>query len=389
MKLFNRKSDTSQTKFQLVTERGNGVYAWSGQIFESDTIKSCVRPTAVAMGKTTPKHVRNYSGTIQVNPEPYMKFLLEEPNPYMSCQQFLEKMTRQRELNGNAFAFISRDTSGIPIGLYPIDATSVQAEYDKSNNLYLKFQLINGEQYTFSYSDIIHLRRDFCNNDVFGTSPVSTLIPLLNIIGTVDKSIVQAVKNGGLVRWLLKFQTSMRDEDLEKSAKKFSDNYLSMSSNGMGVAATDSKADAIQVKTDDYVPNAQIIDRTSARFYNHFGTNQKIIQSSYDENEWNAFYESSVEPVMIDFSEEMTRKLFTRKERGFGNKIIFESSNLQYASMSTKLALAQMVDRGAMTPNEWREAFNKAPVKGGDEPIRRLDTQVVSGATTSAEGGEE
>ena len=33
-----------------------------------------------------------------------------------------------------------------------------------------------------------------------------------------------------------------------------------------------------------------------------------------------------------------------------------------------------MVDRGAMTPSEWRQALNLAPLDGGDIPIRRLDT---------------
>ena len=118
------------------------------------------------------------------------------------------------------------------------------------------------------------------------------------------------------------------------------------------------------------------------RLYEYFGENEKIIQSSYTENEWNAFYESEVEPPMIDFANELSRKIFTREERGFGNKIIVEASNLQYASMQTKLALCQMVDRVAMTPNEWRETLNKSPLPGGDEPIRRLDTAPIS------EGGE-
>ena len=81
----------------------------------------------------------------------------------------------------------------------------------------------------------------------------------------------------------------------------------------------------------------------------------------------------------MQLSNEFTRKLFTRRERGFGNKIVFEASNLQYASISTKLNLVQMVDRGALTPNEWREALNLHPIEGGDEPIRRLDTAVVKG----------
>jgi hypothetical protein len=81
---------------------------------------------------------------------------------------------------------------------------------------------------------------------------------------------------------------------------------------------------------------------------------------------------------------EFTRKLFTRKERGFGNRIMFEASSLQYASMSTKLNLLQMVDRGAMTPDEWRWVLNMGPIEGGDKPIRRLDTAVVEGGAADA-----
>ena len=57
---------------------------------------------------------------------------------------------------------------------------------------------------------------------------------------------------------------------------------------------------------------------------------------------------------------------------------MFESSNLACVSMATKLQFVQMVDRGAMLPNEWRAMFNLPPVEGGDKPIRRLDTQVVN-----------
>lgn len=87
-------------------------------------------------------------------------------------------------------------------------------------------------------------------------------------------------------------------------------------------------------------------------------------------------------------SYEFTRKLFNRKERSFGNKIIFEASNLQYASMQTKLSLVQMVDRGAMTPNEWRQILNMGPIEGGDVPIRRLDTATIS-LTEGGETGDE
>jgi hypothetical protein len=57
--------------------------------------------------------------------------------------------------------------------------------------------------------------------------------------------------------------------------------------------------------------------------------------------------------------------------------------------MSTKLALYQAVDRGSMVPNEWRKILgNLTPLPGGDEPIRRLDTQPVKEYTKAENGGE-
>ena len=119
------------------------------------------------------------------------------------------------------------------------------------------------------------------------------------------------------------------------------------------------------------------IDRTTQRIYSFFNTNEKIVNSSYTEDEWNSYFEAVIEPLAIQMSNEYTRKLFSRKERSYGNKIYFEASNLQCASLSTKLNLVSMVDRGALTPNEWRSTFNLSPIEGGDTPIRRLDTDTV------------
>lgn len=175
----------------------------------------------------------------------------------------------------------------------------------------------------------------------------------------------------------------MRSEDLKKNAQEFADNYLAMTSSSMGVAAADAKADVIQVQPNDYVPNAAQTDRQTKRIYDFFNTNEKIVNSTYTENEWISYYESVIEPLAEQMSNEFTRKLFSRKERAFGNRIIFESSNLTYASMSTKLQLVQYVDRGVMTPNEVRYYLNLAPIDGGDKALLRKDTGILT------EGGEK
>ena len=377
---FNNKNPTDNVRLKLVEDRGNGFFAWNGNLYKSDVVRACIRPKVKSIGKLIPQHIRDdkVNNTFKVNPEPYIKFLLEDPNPYMSGQMFLEKMAMQLALNNNAFALIVRDDNGYATELYNIPCIGAEAIYDKEGNLYLKFTNRNGKTMTYSYNDIIHIRQDFNDNDIFGTSPREALIQLMDIVSTSDQGIVKAIKNGSVIKWLLKFTSNLRPEDLRSRTDEFVSQYLS-TENGSGAAGVDAKCDAQQIEPKDYVPNAAQTDRTITRIYNFFNTNEKIIQSKYSEDEWNAYYESEIEPLAMQLSNEFTKKLFSRRERGFGNKIIFSANNLQYASMSTKLGLQAMVDRGAMTPNEWREVLNLPPVEGGDKPLRRLDTQVVEG----------
>lgn len=378
MGLFDRFKNVAQVaRYKMIVDRGNGFYSWNGKLYESDIVRACIRPRVKAIGKLTPKHIRNDKDGIKINPEPYIRFLLEDPNPYMSGQMLQEKVATQLALNNNAFILIIKDSNGYPIELYPIPCMTVEALYNQTGDLFLKFYFQNGKIATFPYTEIIHLRDDYNDNDIFGEPPGKALTSLMNIVSTTDQGIIKAIKNSNVVKWLLKYNQTLRPEDIKKNTEEFVNNYLSLESSTVGAAATDAKADAIQVEPKDYVPNAAQTDRTTDRIYSFFNTNKKIVQSSYDENEWISYYESRIEPDAMQMSNEYTRKLFSRRERGFGNKIIFEASSLQYASMKTKLELVQFVDRGMMTPNEVRKIMNLTPIEGGDIAVRRLDTAPI------------
>lgn len=377
----NRTNDAAngQSILKMVTTIGEFYYSWNGKMYESDIIRACIRPKVKAIGKLVGKHIRDdiKSGLV-VNPDASIRFLLSEPNPYMTGQQLQEKIANQLCLNNNAFILIVRDENDKPIQLYPVPCTMAEAKYNDSGELFLKFQYRNGKSGTFRYSDIIHLRQDYNEDDIFGESPAPALTGMMEVIGTIDKGIIRAIKNSGVVRWLLKFSSSMRDEDVKANVEKFVKNYLSVETDSFGAAGVDAKADVQRIEPTDYVPNAAQTDRTVERIYSFFNTNKKIVQSNYTENEWTAYYEAEIEPVAIQMQQTYTVRIFSRRERGTGNRIVFEANNLQCASLTTKLAFQAMVDRGAMTPNEWRETMNMAPVTGGDAPIRRLDTQVVN-----------
>jgi HK97 family phage portal protein len=377
-KIFGGKSSPqSNVRFEMITDSGNGFYAWDGNLYKSDIIRSAIRPKSQAIGKLNPKHILNFGETFKINPQPYIRFILEEPNPYMTMQMLLEKVTTQLMLNHNAFIYIKRDEFGYATELYPIPAQNVEAIEGESGDLFLKFTFGTGKKMTVPYTDVIHLRRDFNESDFFGDAPQETLRNLMEVVTTTDQGIVKAIKSSMIIRWIMKFKTVLRPEDRDMEVGKFVDNFLSIDK-GSGVAASDPKYDLEQIKNESYVPNAAQMDRTALRIYSFFNTNEKIMQSKFTEDDWNAYFEAEIEPLSKQLSGEFTRKMFSRKERGFGNSIIFEANSLQYASMSTKLALVAMVDRGALLPNEWREVLNLGPIEGGDKPIRRLDTALVA-----------
>lgn len=379
---FKGQAVTTTQSYKMIEDRGSGFYAWNGNIYRSDIVRSAIRPKVRAIGKTVAKHIRRDMNGIKVNPEAYMRFLLEEPNPHMTMQQLLERTITQLELNNNAFIYIERNEYDYPVALYPINTTNVEVLTNREGFLYYRFMLRNGNTVTFKHTDIIHLGKDYNDNELFGDSNHEALTPLMEIVNTTDQGIVKAIKNSNIIRWLLKFNQTLRPEDIKKQTKQFVDDFLSSESESVGAAATDSKMEATQVDPKDYVPNEKQMDVTTKRVYAYFNTNEKIITSTYSEDDWIAYYESAIEPDIVQLSTLFSRKLFSRKERAFGNKIVFESNNLSFASMATKLQLVQFVDRGIMSPNEVREILSYAPAPDGDTFVRRLDTAAIEGGET-------
>ena len=371
---------TIGTQFQMVNMWNEHFISWNGKLYDSDIVRACIRPKVKAAGKFVAKHIRDDPKQgFQLWPKVSLRELLRCPNPFMTAQMFQEKMAAQLCLNNNAFALIIRNPeTGSPIQMYPIPAVSAEAIFDENQRMYLKFVYRNGRIGCFPYDDIIHLRQDWYDNEVFGSPIAPALASLMECVGTIDQGIVKAVQNSGSIRWLLKYAQPMRPEDLKKQVKEFVDTYMSLSSDVMGAAGVDSKAEAIQIKPNDYVPGVQISEKIRERVYALFNTNENIVKSDYTEDQWNAYYEAEIEPLAIQFGSVLDQKIFTRKELAFGNQIVYESSSLVFASMKTKLDLVQLVDRGELSPNEHRRILNLPPIEGGDTYIRRLDTVPVT-----------
>ena len=367
-KIFDNKKPQDGTKYELLSTTSSYYYPYSGNMMDSDIVRSCIRPIATAVGKLSAKHIR--SG--KINPQPYIRTLLERPNPYMSMQDMLSKLTYHLELTHNAFAYVKRDAMGYPVEIYPIPYSAVEL-LEISGEVIVKFRFWTGKYMTIPYTDLIHLRKDFNKSDFYGDDGNISLKNVMEVVTTVDQGIVNAIKNSAILKWLLKFKGVLKPEDVKLQVEEFTKNYLSIDNKG-GAAASDPRYDLEQVKSETFLPNGLLFKEAKERIYSYFGVNEAIIQNKYTEDQWNAFYSSIIEPIAIQLSDAFTYVLFTQTERNFGNKIMFSSNRLTFASNTTKTNMARdLIPLGLFTVNEMREIFELEPVEGGDIRMQTLN----------------
>ena len=243
---------------------------------------------------------------------------------------------------------------------------------DHSNELYCKFLFSNSREVILPYADIIHLRRNFNENDLLG-DPNTALGPALELAHTQNEGYINAIKTSANIRGILKFTNIMAPEKLKEEKERFINDYLSIANDG-GVVATDQKMEYDPIEIKPVVIDDKQIQAIKTKIYDYLGVSEAIVNSSYNEEQWAAFYESTLEPIAVQMSLEFTRKIFNEREQAFGNTIIFESGRLQFSSNKTKIRLiAQLMPYGLLTINQALEILNLPSVEDGDKRLQTLN----------------
>lgn len=335
-------------------------------LYKSDIVRSCIRPLAEHTSKANAKCT-----------DSKIEYLLNyHPNMYMSGKDFLSKVRTKLELKNTAFIYIMRDDKGRANGFYPVPYQSFTAlEYN--NGLFIQFEFAAGTKLVLPWADLAVMRRDYNESDIAGDDN-SAIIDMLNVISTTNQGVANAVKATANLRGILKSKQAMlAPEDIKKQKDTFVRDYLSLENEG-GIASLDSSQEFTPITMSPTVASWETMKEFRENVYRYFGVSDAIVMSNYTEQQMEAFYEARIEPFLVALSLELTEKVFTARERGFGNQIIYEANKLQFASMTTKISIyKEIVLYGGMTINEWRAGCNLAPLDGGDVPIMRLDAAKV------------
>ena len=375
------KADQTKTytQFQELGTYKSYFGTFGTNIFASDDVRTCIRTLAEHTSKANPRCTdKRIERLLQLN-----------PNKYMNGKDMLAKLRNILEIKNTAFVYIERDNLGKVIGFYPVPYQTFEAvEY--KDGLYIQFQFSGSavNNLVVPWEDLAVLRKDYLNSDISGEDN-APLLGTLDVINTMDQGLENAVKSTANLRGILKSTKAMlAPDDLRKQKDEFVKDYMNISNAG-GIASLDATQEFKEINLKPTTATAEEQNGYRERVYRYFGVNEKIIKSNYTESEYDAFYESRIEPVLVALSLELTRKVFTDREIGFGNEIWYESNRLQFASAKTKISMVALVDRGLMTPNEYRALFNMAPYEGGDEFVLRLDTSKTGDTTNESEDNED
>ena len=339
---------------------------FGGNIYESEIIRAAINARATHISKLKVEMM----GTARPALQNKMK---HGPNSLQTWSQFMYRLSTILDIHNTAFIVPIYDQFGEPSGVFtPLPHKCEVIQYNDTPFLRYEFQWGERAAIELSYCGI--MTRFQYKHDLFGESN-SALLPTVDLIHIINQGIDEGVKSAATYRFSAQVTNFTKVEDLKKERQRFTEENFSRDAEGGGLLLfTNTYKDIKQIDVKPWVIDADQMKVINKSIYDYFGVNEDVLENKAYGDAWAAFYEGAIEPFAIQFSEVMTKMLFTLREQSNGNCVMATANRLQYLSNADKLAVsAQMADRGLMTRNEIREIWNLTPLPdpiGSQLPIR-------------------
>lgn len=339
---------------------------WGGDIYERELIRAIIDAIATHISKLKVEIVGAAKPALQNK-------LKHGPNQFQTWSQFLYRLETIRQIHNTAFIVPIYDRYGEISGIFcPLPDRCELIEY--GNTPFLRYKFSHGETAAIELEYCGILTKFQYRSDFFGENN-HALIPTLDLIHIQNQGIEEGVKSAATYRFMAKVNNFSKAEDLKKERRRFSDENFSRDAEGGGLLLfPNTYTDIKQVDVKPWMIDADQMKVIKDNAFEYFGMNEDVLQNKAYGDSWAAFYEGKIEPFAIQFSEVMTRMLFTYREQSQGNYLMATANRLQYLSNADKLAVsAQMADRGLMSRNEIREIWNLTPLPpeiGDQLPVR-------------------
>lgn len=349
---------------------------WSKDLYEQETVRAIIDCIASHTAKSEALHVIvDKDGRVKEikRNSPYTKLLNQSPNALMSGFDLKYKLIAQLEAKNTAFCYVQWERAQ-PAAMIPINYSTAEVMPITGGGYALRFtDPTDGQTYTVNLEDIVVLRKHYVESEVFGDSN-APVYNTLDMVKASDEGFMEALSVSNKVRGILVQKKAMlAPGDVKKGTEDFTERFKEAAKNG-GIVGVDSMEQYTPLNVTAYSANSSQMREIRQNLMRYWRVSEEILTSNFNEGQWQAFYESVIEPLLIQMGQAFTNACFTKTERDHGNRIIFSSSALLNASTQTKVVLIQAVKEiGMFSRNEMREMFGYHPVEGGDEYIYSLN----------------
>ena len=342
-------------------------------IYASDVVQQALSCIVREMMKLNPTHIR----IVDNDPVPVkgnVQDVLRIPNQLMTACELIEKTVWLLLLNYNVFivpiyrTWIDENTGAerrYYEALYPIQPTQADFIEDASGRLFVHFFFMNGYDTTIAYSDIIHIRYNYSVNqymggDVTGQPDHSALLETLKLNDTLLKGVAKAMKASYAINGVVKYNTLLDDGKTEAALKELERKLMN---NESGFLPLDLKADFTPLPHASAIVDEPTLKFVDEKILRHWGVPLCILEGDYDKEQYEAFYQKTLEPIIISMSQAFTKKLFTPREQAFGNRIELYPKELIFMTVAQTLEMIKMLSpTGGMFENEKRTALGLRPL---------------------------
>lgn len=372
-RLFRR--GPKQTKFAPTLDGFMPLYSQFGtNIYASDVVVQALKCIVDEMKKLLPTHVR-YNGS---DPVPVkgstVQSVLDSPNELMSTSEFLEKLVWLLLMNYNAFIIpVYRTWIDDQTGqerryydaLYPINPLQVDFIEDESGRLFVNFKFWNGYETTIPYDDVIHIRINYSVNQYmggneFGQPDHKALLSTLDLNYQMLQGIAKAMNASYAINGVVKYNTLMDDG---KMATALAEMEKKLKNSESGFLPIDLKADFVPLPRQVSLVDDNTLKFIDEKILRNFGVPLNILTGDYTKDQYEAFYQKTLEPLIIAISQAFTKKLFTEREKAFGNKVQLYPKELIFMTVQQTLEMINtLAPTGGLFENEKRVALGLKPL---------------------------
>jgi hypothetical protein len=353
----NPKPSDAAPYFKTFTSYSPMFTSYNGGVYELELTRSAIDRFATACSKLKPE----ITGT--ANPR-IARAIRTSPNAWQTWPQLLYRLATILECDTTAYVVpeLSQADGVTVTGLWALKCDTAElVEYH--GEPWIRFHFAAGDTAAIELSNVCVISKFQYTSDLFGEP--NRLNDTMKLLAAQGDAQLQAIKAGAAVRYIGALVGQVREDEIEKKRDRFSESNLS-ANNASGIMLYDQTFDKVeQVKPYSYAISSEEMGRITASVYNYFGTNEKILQNSYNEEEWNAYYEGKIEPFALQLGEGLSKMLYTPQQR-LRNQVSFSSNRLEYAtSPSKRNMIRDMIDRGIFCIDDAREILQMPPLPNG------------------------